>query len=296
MILMYLKKYLLLVLVFFSVQVNSVDGDKVKNAIKNKAVGIAQSYFEKYFEVFELHVDSPDDLSSAGILVVKALSDPEDVENTIFTQMSTFVNAGRATVNLGLGYRRLVEDNKILLGINTFYDHEFPYRHGRASLGLEARTSVGEINLNRYWATTGWQSGANNLEEHALGGVDFEIGIPLPYMNWAKFYAKAFKWNTETPGVKDSIGNTLSIDAAIPTIPGLVIAAGHTQYSSDEKSDNFVRIEYDLIAAGRNERSPLFTNYAYKLASMESQRYKKVRRENKIYKQMKNSTVTVKGF
>ena len=115
-------------------------------------------------------------------------------------------------------------------------------------------------------------------------------------MNWAKFYAKAFKWNTETPGVKDSIGNTLSIDAAIPTIPGLVIAAGHTQYSSDEKSDNFVIIEYDLIAAGRNERAPLFTNYAYKLASMESQRYKKVRRENKIYKQMKNSTVTVKGF
>ena len=144
---MFLKKYLLLILVFFSVQVNSVDADKVKNAIKNKAVGIAQSYFEKYFEVFELHVDSPDDLSSAGILVVKALSDPEDVENTIFTQMSTFVNAGRATVNLGLGYRRLVEDNKILLGINTFYDHEFPYRHGRASLGLEARTSVGEINL-----------------------------------------------------------------------------------------------------------------------------------------------------
>ena len=115
-------------------------------------------------------------------------------------------------------------------------------------------------------------------------------------MNWATFYAKAFKWNTETPGVKDSIGNTLSIDAAIPVIPGLVIAAGHTQYSSDESSDNFVLIEYDLIAAGRNEKAPLFTKYAYKLDSMEDQRYQKVRRENKIYKQKKSTTVTVKGF
>jgi hypothetical protein len=32
------------------------------------------------------------------------------------------------------------------------------------------------------------------------------------------------------------------------------------------------------------------------MASMEGQRLKKVRRENKIYKQMKSSTVTVKGF
>jgi adhesin/invasin len=291
-----LKKFLVILLTLISFQVNSVDADKVKNAIKNEAVGVAKSYFEKYFEVFELHIDSPDDLSSAGILIVKGLSDPEDVENTVFTQMSTFVNAGRATVNLGLGYRRLLEDNKLLLGINTFYDHEFPYRHGRASLGLEARTSVGEVNFNRYWATTGWQAGAENLDEHALGGVDLEIGIPLPYMNWATFYAKAFKWNTETPGVKDSIGNTLSIDAAIPVIPGLVIAAGHTQYSSDESSDNFVLIEYDLIAAGRNEKAPLFTKYAYKLDSMEDQRYQKVRRENKIYKQKRSTTVTVKGF
>ena len=38
-------------------------------------------------------------------------------------------------------------DDKLLLGVNTFYDQEFPYRHGRASLGLEARTTVGEVTL-----------------------------------------------------------------------------------------------------------------------------------------------------
>ena len=293
-------KYLFIPLVLFTTQVNSVDADKLKSAakekLKNKAVGITTSYLEKYFDVFELSIDSPDDLSSASILVVKGLSDPDDIKNTWFTQGSVFVNAGRATLNLGLGYRRLMADEKLLLGVNTFYDQEFPYRHGRASLGLEARTTVGEVNFNRYWATTGWQAGANNMKEHALGGVDLEIGMPLPYMNWATFYAKAFKFYSETPGVKDSIGNVLSFRAEVPVIPGFTIEAGQTQYSSDETTNNFVKLEYDLIQAFKKEKTPLLTNYAYKVASMSDQRLKKVRRENKIYKQMQSSTVTVKGF
>jgi len=296
----FVSKYLLLLLVLFTTQVNSVDADKLKSAakekLKNEAVGIASSYLEKYFDVFELSIDSPDDLSSASILVVKGLSDPDDIKNTWFTQGSLFVDAGRATLNLGLGYRYLAEDEKLLLGVNTFYDQEYPYRHGRASLGLEARTTVGEVNFNRYWATTSWQAGKNGLDEHALGGLDLEIGIPLPYMNWATFYARAFKWHSVIKGEKDSIGSDLSFRAEVPVIPGLAIEAGHRQYSSEEASNNFVKFEYDLIQAFKKEKAPIFTSYAYKMTSMKDQRLKKVRRENKIYKQMKSSTVTVKGF
>ena len=296
----FIAKYLFFVLVLFATQVNSVDADKIKSAakekLKNKAVGITTSYLEKYFDVFELSIDSPDDLSSASILVVKGLSDPDDIKNTWFTQGSVFVNAGRATLNLGLGYRRLMANDKLLLGVNTFYDQEYPYRHGRASLGLEARTTVGEINFNRYWATTSWQAGQNGLDEHALGGLDLEIGIPLPYMNWATFYARTFKWHSVIRGEKDSIGNDLSFRAEVPVIPGLAIEAGHRQYSSAESSDNFLKIEFDLIKAAKKEKAPLFTSYAYKMGSMADQRLKKVRRENKIYKQKKSSTVTVRGF
>jgi hypothetical protein len=295
-----IPKYLILIIAFFALQANSNDADKLKNAakkaVKEGAVGIASSYLEKYFDVFELSIENPEDLSSASILVLKGLSDPDDIKNTVFTQGSLFLDAGRATLNLGLGYRRLVSDNKLLLGVNTFYDQEYPYRHGRASLGLEARTTVGEVNFNRYWATTSWQAGANGLDEHALGGVDLEIGIPLPYMNWATFYARAFKWDSVIRGGKDSIGNDLSFRAEVPVIPGLAIEAGHRQYSSNESSDNFVKFEYDVIQGFKKEKAPLFTSYAYKMSSMENQRLKKVRRENKIYKQFKSSTVTVKGF
>ena len=296
----YIKKYLFVALALFATQVNSDETDKVKKAIKkgvkDEVVGIATSYLEKHFDVFELSIDSPDDLSSASILVVKGLSDPDDIKNTWFTQGSIFLDAGRATLNMGLGYRRLVADEKLLLGVNTFYDQEYPYRHGRASLGLEARTTVGEFNFNRYWATTSWQAGDNGLDEHALGGVDLEIGIPLPYMNWAIFYARAFRWHSVIRGEKDSIGSDLSLRAEVPVIPGLAIEAGHRQYSSSEPTDNFIKFEYDVIQAFKKDKAPIFTSYAYKMGSMADQCLKKVRRENKIYKQFKSSTVTVKGF
>ena len=296
----YIKKYLFVALALFATQVNSDETDKVKKAIKkgvkDEVVGIATSYLEKHFDVFELSIDSPEDLSSASILVVKGLSDPDDIKNTWFTQGSIFLDAGRATLNMGLGYRRLVADEKLLLGVNTFYDQEYPYRHGRASLGLEARTTVGEFNFNRYWATTSWQAGDNGLDEHALGGVDVEIGIPLPYMNWATFYARAFRWHSVIRGEKDSIGSDLSLRAEVPVIPGLAIEAGHRQYSSSEPTDNFIKFEYDVIQAFKKDKAPIFTSYAYKMGSMADQRLKKVRRENKIYKQFKSSTVTVKGF
>jgi len=296
----YIKKYLFVALALFATQVNSDETDKVKKAIKkgvkDEVVGIATSYLEKHFDVFELSIDSPDDLSSASILVVKGLSDPDDIKNTWFTQGSIFLDAGRATLNMGLGYRRLVADEKLLLGVNTFYDQEYPYRHGRASLGLEARTTVGEFNFNRYWATTSWQAGDNGLDEHALGGVDLEIGIPLPYMNWATFYARAFRWHSVIRGEKDSIGSDLSLRAEVPVIPGLAIEAGHRQYSSSEPTDNFIKFEYDVIQAFKKDKAPIFTSYAYKMGSMADQRLKKVRRENKIYKQFKSSTVSVKGF
>ena len=98
--------------------------------------------------------------------------------------MSAFYQDNRTTLNAGLGYRRLAFDNTLMLGVNAFYDHEFPYDHGRTSLGFEARTTMGEINANKYWATTKDKVGKQGFTERALDGYDIEGGIALPYMNW----------------------------------------------------------------------------------------------------------------
>ena len=105
------------------------------------------------------------------------LSDESDIENTLFTQVSAFYTDNRTTLNAGLGYRRLVSDNTLMLGVNAFYDHEFPYDHGRYSMGLEARSTVGEINANMYQATTkdgSWVK-MDKKNVHSMDGISKQV-------------------------------------------------------------------------------------------------------------------------
>jgi adhesin/invasin len=203
----------------------------------------------------------------------------------------------RTTVNLGLGYRRLEMDNKLLLGVNGFYDYEFPYGNTRTSIGLEARTTIGEVNFNQYWGTSGWKNAANSLQEKSLGGTDIEVGLPLPYMNWAKVYGRGFIWYG-VDGANDLKGTDISLRAQVPILPGLAIEGGRRTYTNDTPDENFLRISYNLMDMTKT-KSPQawFSDKAYSLDSMENHRYDKVRRENLIVKQKKGSaTLLIGGF
>lgn len=254
------------------------------NAVASESAGVAKSFLEKYFPTVEVQLGIGDPSKpTAGVLVLSPLSDPSDVKNTIFTQGSIYHYDKRTTLNLGLGYRRLELDNKLLLGVNGFYDHEFPYDHGRTSIGLEARTTVGEVNFNQYWGVSKWKDGASDYEERAMGGTDLEVGVPLPYMNWAKVYARWFIWDGVS-GVDHIKGNDLSVRAQVPVIPGLAIEAGHRTYNT-LKDQDFLKVTYNVMEFNsKKPRQPWFSETAYQLASMEDRRYEKVRRENIIVK------------
>jgi len=171
--------------------------------------------------------------------------------------------------------------------VNAFYDHEFPYDHGRYSIGLEARSTVGEINANMYQATTKWKTGKNGLQERALDGWDIEAGLPLPYMNWATVFVKRYEWSGED-GRKDIKGNDAQLRAYVPILPGLEIQAGRT-FKDDDKDSNYFTAIFNVTEAFSNKpKQPIqwFNDTAYKLESMEDRRYEKVRRENIIVKQI----------
>ena len=190
-------------------------------------------------------------------------------------------------------------DNTLMLGVNAFYDHEFPYDHGRYSVGLEARSTVGEINANMYQAITKWKTGKNGLQERALDGWDIEAGLPLPYMNWATVFVKRYQWDA-VEGAKDAKGNDAQLRAYVPLLPGLEIQAGRT-FKDDDKDANYFIASYNITEAFSNkpnQQVQWFSDTAYKLESMEDRRYEKVRRENIIVKQVKGSggKLSVKGF
>lgn len=281
---------------------NSVKSTIAGN-LSDKGKEITQTYLERYFPTVELELDMLNgEKPTSSILILAPLSDPSDTINTFFTQDSIYYTDNRTTVNLGVGYRRLELDKKLLLGINAFYDHEFPYNHQRASIGLEARTTVGELNANFYESLTDWRDGRDGLEEHGLDGRDIEIGIPLPYINWAYFFAQAFQWDSEVAGVKDISGTNLTIRATPPGLRGLEIEFGRTDYSTTSSNTNrdanFFRINVNLTDWFKKSDNtvPLISSVAYQLGDMESKRYEKVRRTNLIYKQMKGNGVTVSAF
>jgi adhesin/invasin len=234
--------------------------DQAKAAVNQEGIGVTKSFLQKYFPTVELQLDMFDyKKATSGILIVAPLSNPNDTKNTFFTQNSVYHRDNRTTVNLGLGYRRLEMDNKVMLGANGFYDYEFPYGNKRTSIGLEARTTVGELNFNQYWGASNWMNAANSYQEKSLGGTDVEVGVPLPYMNWAKVYGRGFIWRG-VDGANDLKGTDVSLRAQLPLLPGLAIEGGRRTYTNETPDENFLKICYNLADISKSNPSiPWFT-------------------------------------
>ena len=118
------------------------------------------------------------------------------IESTsTFFQGSLFLSDdSRETINLGLATRNLVSDDTMLVGANIFYDHELDHNHQRASIGLEAITSVGSITYNEYWGLSDKKTGVDGFKEEALDGRDLKLGIPLPYLPTTSLNIRSFQW------------------------------------------------------------------------------------------------------
>lgn len=239
----------------------------------------------------EVSIDlSPDGDNTIGVLTVQPLSDPEDVTNTLFGQGSLFSSDNRHTVNVGLGYRRLSQDQNWLYGVNGFYDHEFPYDHSRASVGLELRSSAIEFTANEYFALSGWRAGENSVDEHALDGRDFEVGFAIPYMPSSRIYHRQFQWDA-LDGAADLEGHTTSVEISGDVLtPGLNFSIGSTMFDGDRDDITFVRLEYQFGKAA-SQTNPLISENAFQFESMIGKRFEKVRRENQIIKQTRSKVV-----
>ena len=270
--------------------------DTAINSVVEEGVGITESFLERYFPTVEISYGAAgSEKPTAGLLIVAPLTDKDDIYNTVFTQVSGFYQDNRTTLNLGLGYRHITDNKKFLYGINAFYDHEFPYDHGRTSVGVEAMSTMWEVRGNKYWATTDWKTGRRGKQERALDGYDLEAGIPLPYMNWTTVFIKHFKWDAYD-GADDLEGQDLSFRAQFPGfLTGLEVEAGRSFYK-DYRNESFVKISYNLTEIFKEKKSyhePWFNKTAYRLESVEHKRFEQVRRENLIVKQTRGSLKVV---
>ena len=247
------------------------------NGAKNKAINNVISSFESFitesFPRTEISVTGAEELKPQWeILTVQPLKD--DGENITFFQGSLLRWDGdRDTINLGLGQRKLLLNNNILVGLNTFYDHEFTVDHSRLGLGGEFITSVGEFRANNYYANSNQRLNGGNAEE-AMSGSEYEFGTHVPYIPKLKIFGKKFNWDAGTANLD---GETYSAQYSHGS---LTLEAGVDQFDSGEDRA-FFKITL-APSKGETSSSKIIQDVAYRLESVEEQKLTKVRRENKI--------------
>ena len=107
----------------------------------------------------------------------------ENTNSAFFNQNSLSLHDNDQTVNLGLGYRSLINNDKVMLGGNIFFDYSFDEQHQRNGAGIEAISSVFDVRGNYYDATSGIQTLGDGSTEEALDGWDAQLDYHLPVTN-----------------------------------------------------------------------------------------------------------------
>ena len=272
----FFKTFLLVLLISFN-----VNAQDLKKELTKKSNDYISGGLEGIFPTAEVSLSSgTSDKVTGSILFVSPLSDINNKENTLFTQGSIyFSDDDRETLNLGIGNRKLLINNTLMLGANIFYDTEIDYGHTRTSFGLEAISSVGSLRANQYYAISG-EKDVGDSQEKALDGSDIEVGVPLPYLPWTNLYLRTFEWEG-VDGAADLKGDEMSLEAKLPL--GLNLEVGKRSNDGASEDKEFIKLTWTCCS--NKEQDFGISDKAYSLTTVADQRFQKVRRQNLIVKQ-----------
>ena len=223
---MNLIKYLILlihILIFGSI-VNAEDiKTKVENKIYSKIDKFAQNIGEdfadslrdfenlKYLD-FSFNVQEGFD-PSIQIESVSKLIEYDD--GALFNQLNLISQDSKTTINLGIGKRKLFDNDTYMLGTNFFIDYQFDESHLRSGLGFEAISNSLDLIANYYNAISGFKNTSDGREK-ALDGYDLKLNYHLSNKSNTDFFVKLFEWENpnstyeekgEKVGMKSLIGN-----------------------------------------------------------------------------------------
>jgi hypothetical protein len=195
---------------------------------------------------------------------------------TIFNQTSFNNHDGDQTINIGFGARKLFNENKVLVGSNIFYDHQFNNTHERTGAGIEAISSIFDVRGNYYNALSSRRVNDDGLIERALDGWDTQIDYHLPIKHDVSVFLNAFEFeNPEATSDFKQTGNKMGLNAKFGHF---LIEAGYMD-DNQENDSVYGSIKF-VINMGEdkiyNSKDPLEMLY------VGNKLYEPVKRENKI--------------
>ena len=209
---------------------------------------------------------------------------------TVFNQTSLNTHDDDGTINIGLGARKLLNDNKILIGSNLFYDHQFDEGHKRTGVGVEAISSVFDIRGNYYNAISGSKTTSEG-SERALDGWDTQLDYHLPGEKDVNIFANLFRFeNSATGSTYEEKGTKIGANASLRNF---IIEGGYLD--DNQNNDAFfgsIKFVVNLGDQGENK-----TRNYLEYTDVSNKLYQPVKRENKIrVVKISKSGVKVSGF
>ena len=209
----------------------------------------------------------------------------------IFNQTSLNTHDNDETINIGFGIRKLLNDNKVLIGSNVFYDHQFNDGHKRAGAGAEAISSIFDLRGNYYNAITQTVATKDGTET-ALDGWDAQVDYHLPIKYDVNIFLNAFKFESPTAGsTYKETGNKFGANAKL----GNFLIEGGYQNDNQINDKYFGSVKY-VVNFGEDNQSST-PKSATSLTDVSDKLYQPVKRENKIrVVKISASGVVVGGF
>ena len=268
--------------VCFTFSASHLMADEAKPAwLERSSLSVTES--EDYDVQFEFETIQP------------IMQTPETKTHTLFVQGRVAKESDDETINIGLGYRNLNEDETLLLGLNAFYDATTEYGHRRGSVGVEAIGKTFTARANIYSAFSKEKKktkGSVTTYESALDGYDVSVDAPVPYTPWMRVQATGYKWSA-LKDFKDISGSKISLIGNLNQNVSFEVGADDNNYNG---TDGFVSVQYNLAGVPTNGVTASLSDGAFSDAAASERDLKnhtldKVVRNNNIIVQTRGGVV-----
>ena len=214
-------------------------------------------------------------------------------DGALFNQLNLISQDSKTTINLGIGKRKLLDNDRLMMGTNIFIDYQFDESHLRSGLGFEAISNSLDLIANYYDALSGFKSISSEGREKALDGYDLKLNYHLSNKSKTDLFVQLFEWenpNSTYQEKGDKVGMTSSIG-------NLALEIG---YLDDNKDNDGIFGSLKIVIPLGEQRESLNEdkgNTNIKNASVRNKLYMPVQRENKIkVVKISKSGVKISGF
>ena len=212
-------------------------------------------------------------------------------DGTLFNQINLLSHDQETTINFGIGKRKLVEDETLMLGTNIFLDYQFDESHLRTGIGFEAISNSLDFIANYYNAVSGFKSTEEGREK-ALDGYDLRLNYHLSKKNNTDLFLELFEWENPNSTFEED-GEKFGVSSLIGNV---AIVLG---YLNDNRNNDgiFGSVKVVVPLGKQKSKNNISQTTNINNLSVRNKLYVPVQRDNKIkVVKISKSGVKISGF